>query len=258
MDDSTSNPPLKRCSTCKEWKPATSEFFNKGSAGKTFQSQCKTCQRERQRVYRETCPDKILAKRQKHYQKNREVINAKSAQWRAENPELMKEISHQWYLKNIDYKKQYSRNWLKRNPERHRINSRNWVNLNPKKNRVKTAKYRSRKASLRNDFSKSDWDVALGYWDNKCAICGKSPDSSTSLAMDHWIPVVRGGATTSDNILPLCHAKKNGAGGCNNRKGAKDGQSFLIEQFGEEYGLQKLRDIEMYFAWAIEQRNRIK
>ncbi len=254
MDDSTSNPPLKRCSTCKEWKPATSEFFNRGSAGHAFQYQCKNCQRERERIYRETYPDKIAAKRQKHHEKNREALNEKTRQWRKENPDKAKASVRRYYENNRDAILQKQKARASQSRENNRRRTADWEKRNPEKIKIYRHNRRTRRVNNPSDFTGLDWDRAQGYWGNCCAICGQSANESICIAADHWIPLAKGGGTTVDNILPLCHSMTKGRGGCNSSKGAKDAIQWLSEVLDDEKAANKLKEIEHYFQWAVKQR----
>ena len=60
----------RRCTTCKEEKPATLDYFYKCRRVRSgLQAVCKTCNSNRQKRYRETC----ASNRQKRY---REINNA--------------------------------------------------------------------------------------------------------------------------------------------------------------------------------------
>ena len=57
-------------------------------------------------------------------------------------------------------------------------------------------------AKRRAAWDKSfDWDVALGIYGHKCAICGQE---GVGLTVGHIIPVSRGGAGAQWNIRPEC------------------------------------------------------
>ncbi len=76
------------------------------------------------------------------------------------------------------------------------------------------------------------------------------------LAKEHWQPMSKGGGYTVGNILPMCHAKPGVPAGkpcCNNSKGTKDPELWLIEQFGKRKAKAILKRIADYFEWAKAQ-----
>ncbi len=112
-----------------------------------------------------------------------------------------------------------------------------------------THRYNARKRSLLNTLTADEWKQALDYFGGRCAVCGRPPKdlfSTHTIAADHWIPVSKGGGTTADNILPLCH----GLDGCNNSKLNKDPETWLIERLGKRKAKKMLAEIEAYFAWV--------
>jgi hypothetical protein len=120
---------------------------------------------------------------------------------------------------------------------------------------------RARKRGAPYDFTEDDELFMLNYWDNRCAICGRSADFWHWVALDHWMPLradtVFG--TVPSNILPLCHAKRGagtvpGVRACNNSKGAKDPVTWLTTRLGPRKAAAKLREIAAYFAATRQQR----
>lgn len=66
---------------------------------------------------------------------------------------------------------------------------------------------------------------------------------------DHWIPLVYDDCpgTVPENIVPLCHSIKDGAGGCNNSKQALDPYQWLIDKFGKRKAEEIFTKIQAYF-----------
>lgn len=108
--------------------------------------------------------------------------------------------------------------------------------------KAKHANLEARKRGLPATLTAEDWQHALGYFDNRCAICG---NQDLFLAMDHWIPFNDPNCpgTTSKNILPLCH----GVNGCNNNKAYMNPEKWLMAFLGKSKGQQKLVEIQAYF-----------
>jgi hypothetical protein len=69
---------------------------------------------------------------------------------------------------------------------------------------------RARKLNLPATLTPREWLDTLEYFDWRCAYCGRADFA----AMDHYIPVVKGGGTTRNNCVPACVS-------CNSVKGGK-------------------------------------
>ena len=109
---------------------------------------------------------------------------------------------------------------------------------------VSSHRRRARKRALPASYSLPHWHYALDFWHHACAVCGAQEGLWWTLAMDHWIPLASPDCpgTVPWNIVPLC----NGATGCNNRKGGKPPQDWLLTTFLEEKGTKILRRIQRF------------
>lgn len=118
--------------------------------------------------------------------------------------------------------------------------------------RIRTLRaYDQRKQNLPRAFTVRDWERALEYWGHSCAICGRPRGLWHTLAQDHWVPLTHADCpgTVPTNILPLCH----GEDGCNNSKGKKDPEEWLVAKLGRRRANRKLREITAYFEWVHAQ-----
>jgi 5-methylcytosine-specific restriction endonuclease McrA len=61
---------------------------------------------------------------------------------------------------------------------------------------------RSARLGADGQITEQDWLEVLEMYGNVCASCGTSDD----IAIDHIIPLSRGGSNTKENIRPLCRA----------------------------------------------------
>jgi hypothetical protein len=112
---------------------------------------------------------------------------------------------------------------------------------------------RSRELSVEHTLTAQEWKRALEYFDNCCAVCGCSKSKTRTIAIDHWMPLSKGGATTALNIVPLCHSLKGDQNGCNNLKNARLPEKWLLERYGAEIGQVILFRINQYFNWVKDQ-----
>lgn len=144
------------------------------------------------------------------------------------------------------YCKDCLREWRVENREHIRKNGRRHVN-----------KRRARLQNAPDDFSQTDWDRALKYFNDRCAVCGSPQGLWRIIAQDHWIPISANidnhPGTTALNIIPLCHSVKDGEGGCNNTKSIKMPMDWLIETYGKRKAKRINAKIEAYFDWIREQ-----
>ena len=69
---------------------------------------------------------------------------------------------------------------------------------------------RAEKRGAAGTFTQKEWRDILDRYGNKCLRCG----TKRGIAVDHVIPLSRGGTNTADNLQPLC-------GTCNSYKGTK-------------------------------------
>lgn len=211
----------KVCTKCGKEKPATTEYFYVRRTCKDgLNTQCNKCCKEYRKEYHK-----------KNYRKNKVYLNKKSKEWAEENRERMLQLQKDWYEKNYpknkdkenarskeyfrenpNYRKEYytknkehhnklTAKWHQENKERHSWLNKRWLENNREKANLQTVKYQHLKKMLPFDFSLSDWEVCLDYFDNSCAYCG---DKESDLEKEHFIPVSKGGGYTKDNIIPAC------------------------------------------------------
>lgn len=209
--------------------PATIEYFTANPLTKDgMYGACRCCRRKKQHQWHESNRDKVSARGKEWYQDNKPGKLAKSKVWASEHPEQMKA---------------YIQKWKENNPDAY-------------KQAVKTGnqRRRARQLGLPEDFTKDDWQHALAYFNNRCAVCGCTPDFWTNLAMDHWIPLSNPNSlgTVKKNIVPLCNTRVDrkkpvGILACNQSKKEKHPEEWLVKRFGKRKAKQILKRIHAYF-----------
>lgn len=223
--------PVRACSKCGEVKPATREHFPVRSSGR-LDTQCLLCRAEYDRTYWVANRERRLERKKEYYKENRERVKTRAKKWREANPERVKANNKAWHEANLERAAANNKAWLAVNRERKSAINAKWRKSHPDTVRAATQRHLARKRSLPSAFTASDWQCALDYFGGCCAVCGRPPGLWHTLAADHWIPLSKGGPTTPDNIVPLCH----GAGGCNNSKSNRDAIEWLTETFGKRKG----------------------
>lgn len=243
-------PPLRPCSVCGEEKPYTAEYFIRNSAKpKGLGYRCRKCQSEIGKARYAKDPEKARARVREYHEKNREREREKARIYRIEHKQEADEAVKRYRAKDPVKANERSRQWHRENPERNRLNHSRYLRNNPGKNAEYHNRRRAQQLSLPNAYTTQQWQRAINYFGGCCAVCGRPPGLWHRLAQDHWVPLTKGGGTTVDNIVPLCH----GDLGCNNSKWNHDAEKWLTERFGKAKAKQKLKEIEAYFEWAKEQ-----
>lgn len=266
--------PQKQCSKCKEFKPATVEFFHrhKGRSDGLY-SRCKVCCHAEDKAFREANPEAVRSWKKAEYQRDKEKIIARVRRWEEENAERkstrlkekywadpeaararIRKASRKFREQNAESERARLREYAKQNREKIRERSRQYREANRdainERKRIKGSIHQqareARKKNLPNDFTLEDWQKALDYFGGRCAACGRPPGLFHTLAMDHFVPLSSPDCPghIATNIIPLCH----GDGGCNNSKHDRDALEWAIEKFGKRKGREFVNKIAAYFA----------
>lgn len=273
---------LKRCRKCQEWFPATTEHFASYVRGKgSLRSWCRTCNDAYNQKYRDThLTESEIAHRElmahdaqlaeqglKRCRKCDRALSAHSDYFFLDRTrpdgfrDMCKECDRLNQLKYIEENRKkiaaarklyvarnpdYQKLWRRRNPDKAAARERRYRQKYPEKVVTKAARRRSRILDLPNDFTTADYEYALTYFNGCCAVCGRQLNDlfgERKGVMDHWQPVSKGGPTTPQNLVPLCH----GVNGCNNIKSNRDPIEWLVDQFGKRKASEINQRIQAFF-----------
>lgn len=206
----------KTCTKCGEIYPATEEYFNKQKRGKFgLRANCKNCQR----AWRNN---------------NQEHINKYQNNWRKNNKEKLKSYEVDRSQRDRKYREKHKK-------RRYEVNE-VWRKNNHDKLKMYTQKRRSLKSKLPASFTKTQWNECKKYFDYQCAYCG---NSDKKLHQDHFIPLVKGGEYTKQNIIPSCAS-------CNSSKRDKDFKEWYRDR--EYYDEARERKILNYLGYKNKQQ----
>jgi len=172
----------KKCTGCGETK-TLDQFYKDARHKDKCRSRCKTCTRADDRQYCVTNPDKA---RERH------------RVYRSDNREQLREFGRRWYADNRERSLERTRKWQKENLGRHRENARNRYAADPDRDILKANCRRARK--LGNGVFAVTTEERRQLKTQCCYLCGVAP----STALDHIIPLSRGGRDSIGNLLGVC------------------------------------------------------
>lgn len=260
--------PKKRCTQCGNEFPRTAKFFCRKKENRDgLASKCKGCANQYFSQWRQKNLERDRQRKQAYVGRNPEKVKESKLEWFEKHPDYKQEYAlrhreqyreghHRRYLEQRDQRLKKGKENYRRNRQRKLIYARNYRQNNPsdpRKQAVITHRRLARKKGLPDNFRYKDWVRALNYFDNCCAICGRSRGLWHTLAMDHWVPLSDPNCpgTVPENIVPLCH----GLDGCNNSKGKQSPEIWLKERFGETKARKVLAKIQAYFSWVKDESN---
>jgi 5-methylcytosine-specific restriction endonuclease McrA len=183
---------MRTCTKCGIEKP-TGDFY-------TNLSQCKSCKSQQGK---ET------------YQRHKKAIRERHKAYYQEHKYWFKEYQKKWHKANYEKRRESAlaraRSSRQEYPEILRERYRVWAKNNPDKTTANNHRRRARLTGVGGTYTAQEWVDLCDWYDNRCLSCGET----TTLTVDHVVPIAKGGTNSIDNIQPLC-------GSCNSRKGAKE------------------------------------
>jgi len=221
----------KQCCHCKEWFPATKEYFNTDNrllSGLT--GRCKKCKTisalkilkgiDANITYKK-CAICGKEKTLNEFNHNKVGIMGRRSNCR----ECQNEITRKY--KHSERGKEKNRKWMQtpkgkayaqRYRDKPKTKEKNKQNRNKKEFKARTKIYHQRRRALKKELratlTDEQWNLCLEYFQNTCAYCGNK-ENNLALAQDHVIPLSKGGEYTINNIIPCCRS-------CNSKKSNKD------------------------------------
>jgi 5-methylcytosine-specific restriction endonuclease McrA len=182
----------------RQWRKRNREKVRKhnrkwyAKRGKGWYQQSKENRRAQSRqAYRRerlTNLEQQLARRSRHYWKNRERIRNLVKEQRRANPERFRAIDRARY----------------------------WRNLEKRRHQSRVA--RARRSGVSCYLTLEQWKDLLRRFNFRCAYCLKRL-TKKNRSLDHLIPLTRGGGNTLDNLVPACRR-------CNQRKNVQTAEQF--------------------------------
>jgi hypothetical protein len=223
---------IRKCPGCKHEKPLDAFYAHKTAR------RCKECLRKKQNAYHA-----------EHKEERQDYNAARSAAYYVEHKEERQEYQRDYARKNAKANNKSRKARRHAHPELEHKRNRS----TPELHRVRSVRRRARKHNLPDTFTIVQHAFMLKYFRFCCAACGKKQGESCRLHVDHWIPLASPvcPGTTALNIVPLCGGKN----GCNNSKGVKEHQIWLVEHFGKRKSIDIMQRIELYFIEVAAQQS---
>lgn len=183
--------PQRTCTKCGETFPATADFFYKKERGLYgLFSHCKKC--------------------------HNAMTKPKSTEWAKTHPVETKQARDRHTEKNHDVLLANARIKYRDNPEPNRVRCRKWRQNNRLKHAIKSQRRRARVSNAEGTYTHTDLLQMYEDQGGHCAYCGIGIfwDIPKDVHIEHIIPLSRGGSNWSDNICLTCAS-------CNLSKGDK-------------------------------------
>lgn len=204
----------KRCTTCGQVFPGTTEYFHKHKTGHNgLTAECKSCHYKRSRKWVELHTEECKIYHKKYYTEHRSRHNELIMLKYYENPTPFK-LSRKRYL----------------NSPRGKATS-----------KLHNQKRIMKEHSLPTDFTTDDWLSCLDYWNGQCAYCGCQQGFWNPITAEHFIPISNPNCpgTVRRNIIPACSS-------CNSSKLNRDADQWAIKKFGKRKATNILKRIREY------------
>lgn len=188
----------KYCRYCNSFKPLN-EFHKRTVSEDGAGFRCKSCNQSYQKEY---------------YLSHKEITIKRASEWNTNHPERRREIT----TKSLDNRRIPMR-------ETRRLQANEWRKNNLEHARVigliAVHRRKAREMLVKGNLSHSDAELLIAKAKGLCVYCGKK----TKLTLDHVIPISKGGANSSRNIIPCCKS-------CNSQKGTKTVEDWLYSTHG--------------------------
>lgn len=227
----------KLCSCCKEWKPATLEYFVKGSKWDGFHPFCKQCLKAK----RDSNLDEIHARNKEKRQANIEEYRKNKLDSYYRNRDKILARNKELYY--LNHEKELAKEAVYRETHKEYLSFQQSKYGKTPKGKMK---YHRRKAKLREvEFSLTveQAEQVKKDFSYKCAYC----ESSKDITLDHFIPLKLGGETGINNIIPACRS-------CN---GSKSDRNFFEWYPGKSF-YSKQRELKILQYLDYDPKTRIQ
>lgn len=202
---------VKRCVDCHKEKPL-SEFYANGKG--RYHSKCNTCEKAIKKTEYDANPEKYRAAALESARKHPERTRARFKRWYTTHTEHLTRYRKERHVVHREKFLAVDRIRHIKNAEQER--------LYRIAHRAEAAERAQRRRALQRNAPRVEKIKRLSIIERDkwtCYLCGQIC-TTTTVSLDHVVPLFRGGSHTADNLRVACRS-------CNSRKGAKLLHEFL-------------------------------
>jgi len=215
----------KTCSTCELEKPIDEYGFD--NRRNQTKARCKKCCSAASSAWNREHLENMRAAHRTYTQSHPGVENERARLWRINNPEKYQSELEEARNYKKNHRKQMNSTdklWRKANPEKVKESRKRWAINHPDKYAKKAKRDWQKRRAVKcnaegNGITPEQWKMVMGEFGYRCAYCSQQKP----LAMDHIVPLSKGGRHDLDNVVPACQP-------CNSSKGTNSLLMFLYRR----------------------------
>lgn len=205
--------PQKRCSKCRELKPATNEYFTIDKSRRDgFSYICKRCTAIKSKQYDDTHRPQRRDYQHKWYQENKEKKLQQSKDYYYATLPYQRQRKKHYYAVNRVRISIVGRVYRDKNADSVKARNKKYIENNPQKRTQYNETRRAKVKNAKGKFTAADVQLQLKTQKGKCWWCGKK--IKDKYHVDHRIALDKQGSNDATNIVISCPA-------CNLSKGNK-------------------------------------
>src|SRR6266705_5616843 len=205
---------MKQCSSCKQFFPATPQFFSRCKGHKDgLQSLCKPCTKEYKKQHYQANKERISKKQKAYGATHKEQQRKRMERYMVTHREDYLAYHKEYYIDRRDQTLEQMKQHYVMHNERIRARVRRYEKT-PQGRRVARAhwhRYRAQKKASIGTYTAQDIYEQHERQKGRCYWCHKK---LVEYHIDHVIPLSRGGSNAPDNLVLACPT-------CNMRKAAR-------------------------------------
>lgn len=162
-------------------------------------SEGKKVHHRRAAEFRKNNPERAKAIQLKYRENHRQLSAEKNRRYHLENLERERLRHLQWHTENRQKSAEASRRWQSRNRER--VQLQQSIYRKTDEGRAAIKKGRQKRRALKVQVLSVPYDLSkvMQAFDGNCSYCGQQAE-----AVDHFLPLSKGGTDVKSNVLPCC------------------------------------------------------
>lgn len=194
---------------------------------------------EEQKEYYNKNKGHITERNNKYKKANGEFYSRYMKQYAKSNKNKLQKYHEEYCLRNKEAISKNKKEYLRKNYEYFKELRKQYAIDNKEQYNVREQRRRAIKRSLPHALTITQWESTKKYFNKRCVYCGKEEP----LAQEHFIPLIKGGEYTHNNIICACQS-------CNSSKGARDFFTWYPAQ--EYYSKSREQKILKYLNYKNE------